>query len=180
MRTSARHHERIGHEVFLPFDEVAAHRWHVLYGAPSGHIALLRMTFAEVVDKPRECLFARSQQDGVGMLRRLVGQRRDMKSAHGHIGALPTVVVGYLVGAVGVGHIHLDAYQVRVVVECQLLHVLVHYLHFVVVAEIGCQRGESQWREQRVLDGPPIWAVGFLQGRQYHFYFHTLCECLEL
>ena len=174
MRTAARHDERVGHEVFLALDEVASDGRDVLYRPPTRHIALLRMAGPQVTDEAREGLLAWSQKNRVDMLRRLVGQRRDVQAAHGHIGALLSIVVGNAIGPVGIGHIHLYAHQVRLVVERQPLHMLVHDLHFVVVAKVGSQRGQPQRRKQRVLDGAPIGALGFLQGWQYHFYFHGL------
>ena len=71
------------------------------------------------------------------MLRCFVGQRRYMQAAHDHIDAPLAIVVGNAIGPVCIGYIHLYAHQVWLVIECQLLHMLVNNLHFIVVIEIG-------------------------------------------
>ena len=85
MRAAAGNYKRIGNEILLTIDEVTTHRWNVLNRTPASHITFLRMTFAKVVDKSRKCFLTWSQQDGVGMQGRLVGQGCDMQSAHGHV-----------------------------------------------------------------------------------------------
>ena len=132
------------------------------------------MSGPQVADEAWKSLLAWPQKNRVCMLSSFVGQRRDVQAAHGHVGALLPIMVGNAISPVGIRHIHLYTHQVRFVVERQLFHMLVDNLHVIVIAKVGCQRGQPQRWEQRVLDGPPIGALGFLQGRQNHFYFHGL------
>ena len=73
----------------------------------------------------RECLLARPEKDGVGVRRRLVGQRRDVQAAERDEHASRAVVVGERVGAARVGDVDLDDDEVRPIVGVERLDVLV-------------------------------------------------------
>jgi AcrR family transcriptional regulator len=87
-----------------------------------------------------------------------------------HVGALRAVVVGVAVGPARRGDIGLDNDEIGLVVEAQLLHVLVLQVDLVVRVEVAGQGGETERREQRVLDGAPVDAVGGRLGRRDHLH----------
>ena len=120
----------------------------------------------------RPGILAGTEEDGVGVLRRLLGQRGDVQAAERDVGALGAVVVGERVGAGGRGDVDLDDHQVRLVVQVEPLHMLVLERHLVVVIQIAGERRQAERREERVLDGPEEGAEGFGERRQDHLDFH--------
>ncbi len=62
-----------------------------------------------------------------------------MQPSHTHISTLAAVVVGNCVGAFCRGDIGLDHHQVRLVVQLERLHVLIHHGDLVLRIEIPCQ-----------------------------------------
>jgi hypothetical protein len=68
--------------------------------------------------------------------------------------AARSVQIGQPVGAIGVGDVDLDDNQVRDIVECQRLDMLVLDDRAIVRIEIGGERGKAERRKQRVLDRP--------------------------
>ena len=167
LRTTAGHDDRVGHQIVAARDQIAANRRNAVERTSRGGlVAASRGAGAEVGEESGKGLFARAEEDGVGVRRRLVRQRSDVQSAERDERAARTVEVGQSVGAVRVRDVDLDHDEVRRIVERQRLDVLVLDHGAVVRGQVGGQRGEAERRKERVFDGTPERAGGFGQGRK--------------
>ena len=61
-----------------------------------------------------------------------------------------------LVGAIGVGDIDLNDYQIRPIIELQILDMFVLQRNVEIGIEIGGEGGEAERRKERVLDWTPV------------------------
>src|SRR6185437_13901909 len=75
------------------------------------------------------------------------------------------------VGAVRIGDVNLDDHKIRAVVESEWLYVLVFDDGTVIRREICGQRGESEWRKERVLNRTPVRIGRFGQCGKNELYF---------
>src|SRR5688572_11568987 len=74
VRTSARDNDRIRHEVKMALDQIAANLRQAVERADRRTIELAGPPRAKVLKESRPCVFARTQEDGVGMPGGLFGQ----------------------------------------------------------------------------------------------------------
>lgn len=133
LRTTARDDDRIGHEIALALDQVAADRRQALDRAAAGRdVARLRAPRAEVIEEARECLLAGADEDGVGVARRFLGHGGDVQPAECDEAALGAIVIGQRIGAIGVGDIDLDDDEIGRVVGAQQLDMIVDQLRLIV------------------------------------------------
>jgi hypothetical protein len=90
----------------------------------------------------------------------LIGQRRDVQAAKGHVAAAPAIVVSELVGAVRGGDVDRHDHQVRPIIGGERHDVLVLEHDLIIGVEVSRQRRQPQRREQRVLDRPESRVLG--------------------
>ena len=75
LRASARDHQRIRHQVEAPLDEIAANQWDPLDSAASRrNVAGAGVARLPVPQEAGKSLLAGSDEHGIGMFGRLVGQ----------------------------------------------------------------------------------------------------------
>jgi hypothetical protein len=178
LRTTARHHDGVRHQIAGALDQISAHRGQAFQRPPGLRtIQALRAASSKLREELRKRLFGRTEQHRVGMWGGFVRQRRHVKPAHRHERAPGPVVVGDAIRAIRVRDVDLNQDEIRLVIKIKLLHVLVHEDSVVVRAEERRQRGKAERREQRVLDGTPIGAGCLRERGQNELYFeltHTL------
>src|SRR6187549_2236317 len=75
LRTAAADDDRIGNEIEMAIDQVAANGRHALQRSiRRRHVTAIGPAGAEIIQKLRKRLFPRAEEDDVGMPRRLIGQ----------------------------------------------------------------------------------------------------------
>ena len=89
-----------------------------------------------------------------------------MQAAKRDEDAARAVVISDAIGAAGVGDVDLNDDEIGLVVEGQGLDVLVNDGRLVVGRQVGGERGETERREERVLDRPPERAGGLGERRK--------------
>ena len=75
-------------------------------------------------------------------------------------------MVSDLICAIGVRDVDLNDHQVGRVLEIELLDVFVLQRDVEVRIEISREGSQTQGREERILDWPPVWARGLSQRWQ--------------
>ncbi len=165
VRAAARDHDAVGHQVEAAPDQVAAWAGRAGQAALGRAIDRVRAPGAEIREKQRPRVLAWAQENRVSVLGGLLRQCRDVQAPEGNVGTPAAVVIGKLVGAVSRGDVDLNRDKVRGVLQVERLDVLVFQRHLIVIAEVARQRRQTQGREERVLDGSPIWALGLGQRR---------------
>ena len=177
VRTASCDHDRVGNQVEMPLDEVAPD------GGEAAERPLPRLVAAggapatEVTQEPRPGILPGAEENGVGVLNGFLGKRRDMESAQRDEGSAAAVMIGDGVGASRAGGVDLDGDQVGRVIESDGLHVLVDQGYRVVWGKVAGQSGESERREQRVLDGAEEGAGRFGERGKEEFDIHLQAEC---
>ena len=160
--TPAGDHNRIGHEISRPLDEIAPDRRQPLERAARRRlIPPARAAGAEVGEELGKCLLAGTEEDGIGVGRGFVGQGRDVQAAERHEHAARPIAIRKAVRAMRIGDVDLDQHEVRRVVGVEARHVLVDDDGPVFRRQVRRQRGEAERREERVLDGAPVGTRGF-------------------
>ena len=95
-----------------------------------------------------------------------------MQPAKCDVRAFLSIVVGNRISPLRRSDVHLNHYQVRLVVQFELLDVLILQLDRSARRQIAGKRGEPKRRKQRVLDWPKEGAYRFGERRKDHFDFH--------
>src|SRR5688572_3633437 len=166
MRAAARDDDRVRYQVAMALDQIAADRGQVVQCAQRRDVTPLRRAGGEIAKEAREGVFAGTNEDGVGMRCRLVGQRRDVQSAQCHVGALASVVIRDAIRAIRVRDVDLDHHQIGLIVEVEWLDVLVLQTNVERRIEVRRQGRKTERRKQRVLNGSPVGAGGFGERRE--------------
>ncbi len=167
LRTAARDDDRVGDEVVAPPDQVAADGRHAIERAARRRDVAARGTArAKVREETRKRLFTRAEEDRVGVRGGFLRQRRDVQAAEDDERSASPVVVRQPVRPAGIGDVDLDHDEIGPVVEAEGRHVLVFDHGFVVRRQVRRERREAEWREQRVLDGPPVGTRRLGEGGQ--------------
>ena len=125
VRAPSRHHDRIRNEVEVAPDQIPPDRRNALQRPCDRLVPQLRLLRSEILEESRPRVFTWTQDDGVGMRRRLVGERGHVQPAQHHERPEPSIVIGDLVRAPRARDIHLDGDEVGRVVEREPLDVLV-------------------------------------------------------
>ena len=173
VRTAARDHQRVRHQVERAFDQVAADLWQALQCALGRSVPFLWAAGPVISKKCRPGGLARTEEDAIGVGGGLFGQGGDVQPAQAYIGALAMVMVRQAISAVGVGDVDLDDHQIRLVVQVERLDVLVLQGDLVIFIQITRQGSQPERREERIFDRSPEGAGGFGQSGQYQLDFHT-------
>src|SRR3954469_4733136 len=106
LRTSTTDHDRVGNEIQMPVDQIAADRRDSFERAVRRRdISLCGAAGPEVLEKSWKRLLARPQKDCVCVPGGLVGKRCHVQSAQGDECAARTIVVSKRVSATGAGDI---------------------------------------------------------------------------
>ena len=120
LRTPARHHDGVRHQIAATLDQIAAHRRQAVQRPPRCRsIDPLRTAAAKLREKLRKRLLGWAKEDSVGVRRRFVGQRGHVQPAHRDERPPGPVVVGDAIGAIGVRDIALNQDEIRPVVEVE-------------------------------------------------------------
>ncbi len=146
MRAAAAHHDGVGYEVELAPDEVAPHRGHAHERTSlAGRVPVPGAAVPQVRQEAREGGIAGPDEQMVGVRTRFVGQRG-----------------------------HVQAAQAHPVVDRERLDVLVDDVDLVGRIEPRRERGQAERREQAVLHGPEVRALGLGERRQDHLHAHRV------
>ena len=168
MRAPARDDERVRTEIAATLDEVTPQRRQAFEGADGRLVPRGRPPRSEVPQEHGPRRLARTEKDGVCVLRRFVGQRRRMKPSEADVDAARPIGVGNRVRTFRRGDVDGHDDEVRVVVQRELLDVLVDELDLVVVIEISGKSGQPERRKQRVLDRAIPGRVRLEKSREDH------------
>ena len=114
LRTSARDDDRVRDEIGAATDQVAPDRRQP-FQRPAGSrdVSGSRATGSEVLEELRKNLFARAEEDCVGVRGGLVREGGDVQAAEGNEDALRPVVIGQRIGAARAGDVDLNRDEVR-------------------------------------------------------------------
>lgn len=156
----------------MALDEIAADGRDAEERASSRLIPGLRMASAEIAQELGPYIFAGAEEDGIRVLGGFVGQRGDVQASERDEGSLAAVTIGDAISTEGRGDVDLDHNEVGSVVQIELFDMLVNERDFVVRIQIRGERGESEGREERVLDWAKQGTGGFREGGQDEFHFH--------
>ena len=170
MRAAARDHDGVGNEIEAPPDQVPSDGRDPLDGPHRRRVSRSRRARGQVLEELREGVLTGAKEEGVGVGRRLLGQRGRMQSAEDHVGTPGSIVIGDPVRPVGVRDVHLNHDEVWMVFQIELLHVLVHDADIEAGVEVGGEGGETEGREERVLDWTPIGTRRLGEGGQDEFH----------
>ena len=173
VRTAARDHDRVRHQVQSPLDQIPPDRRQPCERADAGSIRALGLAPSEVSEEARPRVLSRANEDRVGVQRRFLRQRRDVQPAERDVDATAPVVVRNPIGAPRGGDVDLNHDEVRRVRDVERLDVLVLDLDVGVVVEVPGQRRQAEGREERVLDGAPEGAGRLGQRGKDHLHFHS-------
>ena len=176
VRTAAGDHDRVGHQVQMAPDQVAANGRHAGEGADARVVPRLGAAGAQVGQEARPGVLAGPGENRVGVSGGLLGQRSDMQAPERDEDAAPAVRVGDLVGAARAGDVDLDRHQVGRVSGRERLNVLVGDFRFVLRRQIGGERGQAERRKERVLDRAEERAGGLGERRKDEFHAHAGCS----
>src|SRR2546421_4530625 len=81
VRAASRYHDRIGHEVAMPLNQIPPDWRKTFQGTHRRFIPALRSSRRQVAQKLREDVLTWAQEDGVGVRRRFIGKRRYVQAA---------------------------------------------------------------------------------------------------
>ena len=166
VRAAARDHDGVRYQIARALDQITPYRWRPQQGACLGRVSSLQLTGARIGQQARKDLLTRPQAHGICVLRGFVRQRGHMQATEGDPATACAVEIGNLVGPIGVGDVHLDHHQFRIVVEAQGFHMLVDQSQFIGRLAISREGRQPQRRKQRILDRPEVGAGRFGQCRQ--------------
>src|SRR5689334_13694562 len=99
MRTAARDDDRVGNEVEMPLDEIAADTRKTSQSAGRGAIETIRTPGAKIGQKRRPDVLARTKKYRVSVSGGLLRQGGDVQSAKRDVDTPVAIVIGDLVGA---------------------------------------------------------------------------------
>ncbi len=136
VRAAPRNHERVGRQVEMALDQVAAGFGQAGQGALPGTVHPARAAGPQVREKSRPGVVTRPEEDGVGMREGFHGKGGDVQSAQGNVRAPLTIVVGQPVGAVGRGDVDLNGHQIGLVVQIQGFDVFILDSDLVVAGQV--------------------------------------------
>jgi len=111
------------------------------------------MPLPVIGEKSRPDILARSQKNGVGMRRSLMGQRGHMQPSQCYVCSPGAILVSQLVSAVSRSDIDLDHHQLSVVVQIQLLYMLILDGDLVIFTQIPGQRSQTERGKREYLIG---------------------------
>jgi hypothetical protein len=155
-RASASDDDRVRNEIEAPLDQIAADGRNLIQRSAGGRlIHAARMTAAEVLEKLRERLLTRAEEDGVRVMGRLLREGSHVQSTERDESTPRAIRVGQPIRAIRVGDVDLNDDEVRTIVGGQGLDVLVDEHRLVVGPQVRGKRREAKRREKRILDRPP-------------------------
>jgi hypothetical protein len=157
----------------MALDEIPPDARQAGQGADRRAVAWRRPAGTVVRQERGPGVFARAEEDGVGVRRGLLREGGDVQSTQHDVGSAPAIVIGQLVGPAGGRDVGLDHHQVGLVVEVERFDVLVLERDLIVVVEIAGQRGEAEGREQRVFDRPEERALRLGEGGENELDAHA-------
>jgi hypothetical protein len=148
VRTAARDDDRVRHQIEPPLDQIAADGRNLCQRTGLRAIDAVRTTSPKVREESRPRIFAWPQKDGVRVRCRLVGQRRDVQTAHDDVCAAPPIVIGDGVRAVCRRDVDLDDHEIRRILEIQPLDMFILYFSLVSLVEVCGKCCETERRKQ--------------------------------
>ena len=82
------------------------------------------------------------------LVRRFLGQRGHVQPAKAHKDPLLPIVVSNPVRPVCIGDVHLNYYQVWLIIGLQFFNVLILQINVIIIAAIGGKCCQTQWRKK--------------------------------